>query len=346
MKVKFNKFERVAGIFVLTAMISGIVSLAVVAVKQSWFERRINFKTTLVQAEGIFPGTKVKMAGLKVGRVNSVKLQKDGNIVVEFDVLQSYADKIKTDSRIIISRPLFVIGEKIFDIDMGSAEHEVLQANSMIPALDAFDIGELLSPENLTPYIKSFSELAKSMRFLAESFMSEERTRSMVEMFDEMRPLLKNANRAAIDVHVISKQLTHGKNLGIVMKNMARATTEIDKQMASLIKMSKRMPRLVKNTSRVMRNMAKLSKEMNKLIPAIAAVAPELPEASKRAIEAMNEAVIVLKAMQKSFMLKGSVEEVRQAEQERKKLNRKTASEKADSEEESDDEPKEVEIEP
>ncbi len=51
---------------------------------------------------------------------------------------------------------------------------------------------------------------------------------------------------------------------------------------------------------------------------------PELPRTSKRAIEALDETVVTLKALQKSFLLRGSVQEVRteEADRERKPANK------------------------
>ncbi len=54
--------------------------------------------------------------------------------------------------------------------------------------------------------------------------------------------------------------------------------------------------------------------EFQKLTPAIAVIAPELPRTTKRAVEALDETVVLLKAMQRSFLLRGKVEEIRQEE--------------------------------
>ncbi|MBV2168701.1 MAG: multidrug ABC transporter substrate-binding protein, partial [Bdellovibrio sp.] len=48
--------------------------------------------------------------------------------------------------------------------------------------------------------------------------------------------------------------------------------------------------------------------------PAVQAVEGELPGASVRLVEALNETVVVLKAMQKSFFMRGSVREVKDEE--------------------------------
>jgi phospholipid/cholesterol/gamma-HCH transport system substrate-binding protein len=55
--------------------------------------------------------------------------------------------------------------------------------------------------------------------------------------------------------------------------------------------------------------------------PATKAVEGELPGASVRLLEALNETVVVLKAMQKSFFMRSNVEEVKQEESHRMPAN-------------------------
>jgi phospholipid/cholesterol/gamma-HCH transport system substrate-binding protein len=44
-----------------------------------------------------------------------------------------------------------------------------------------------------------------------------------------------------------------------------------------------------------------------------------LPRATKRAVEALDEMVVTLKALQKSFLLSGKVKDVKEEEQERER---------------------------
>lgn len=321
MKVKFNKFERVAGLFVGIAFLGGILSLGAIAIKQSWFERKIKYYTEIEKAEGIFPGTKVKMAGLKAGRVEEVILLED-KVLVKLSVLNSFSSRIKTDSMIVMSRP-FIIGEKIIDISAGSKDAEILKPNSKIPTNVSFDLTDLLDPRVLQPHFESFTRFAENLKYLADAFSEKERSMGLVQMFDDLRPLLKNANVAAIEVQKISEQLLINDNLGTVMSNVALTTTEFNKEIDNLMQMSRELPQITENSAEVMKNLATLTKHMNKLIPTITEVAPELPKASRRAIEAMDEAVIVLKAFQKSFVLKSAVADVRKEEEERRKKQNK-----------------------
>lgn len=316
MKVKFNKFERVAGMFVGFACIAAIASLALIAVKQSWFESKVTFYTEIEKAEGVFPGTKVKISGLKAGRVENVSLQED-KVVVKIAVLESFSKRIKKDSEIVLSRP-FIIGEKIIDITTGSKSSPSLPAGSMIPTNYSFDLTDLMDPRKIQPHLESMSKFSENMKYLLDAFTEESRSKGIVQMFDDLRPLLKNANVASIEVKKISEQLLHKQNLKTVMGNVAVTTTEFNKELDTMLALSRELPQITRNSAEVMKNLAVLTKHMNKLIPAITEIAPELPRASKRAIEAMDEAVIVLKALQKSFLLSGAAEEVKKEEAKKK----------------------------
>ena len=50
MKIKFNHFERVAGLFVLTALVGCIGAAMAVAIKKGWFATKVPFETIMPSA--------------------------------------------------------------------------------------------------------------------------------------------------------------------------------------------------------------------------------------------------------------------------------------------------------
>lgn len=317
MKIKFNQFERVAGVFVLSAIVGSFLIMGVAALKQGWFAQRNYYHTSIEQAEGIFPGTKVQMAGLRIGRVEKVEFKDSQNIVVHFSVLTKYQDQIRADSQVKVVRP-FIIGEKVLDIKLGSKEQPVLASGQNIAFHKSFDLIDSLSGYELGAYFENLSSLAENLKFIAEAFLNKDRTKAMVEMFDELKPLIENANKATVQLNKMAGQMTKDDNLKQLMGNLVYATNEMNGSIQEIAKFSKDLPKLGGDTAEVMSHLKELTFHLNSLIPTIQAVAPELPQASKQALQALTEAVIVLKAMQKSFVLSGSVKEIK--EEEAKKL--------------------------
>lgn len=313
MKVRFNKFERVAGLFVVMAIFGCIASGVFVAIQKGWFERKIELKTTFDTAAGLNPGTQVQMSGLRVGSVESVELMSDTQVMVTFSVSQRHFSKIKKDSIARTIRP-FLIGDKVLDVSVGGAGAEAVKPGETISAEPSTDLMDLLGGRQMGVALKEMGSLMTSMRTLFQAFSDPKRANAVVEVFDQLLPLVVNVNRMAVEMSTLGKTVNKKKQVQKILENLVTMTDTLNLAMPQLQEMMSASPHLAKDIASIVENMAQMTAEMNKVLPALAEVAPELPRASKRAIEAMDEAVVVLKAMQKSFLLKGSAAEVREEE--------------------------------
>jgi hypothetical protein len=83
--------------------------------------------------------------------------------------------------------------------------------------------------------------------------------------------------------------------------------------------MIKEMPTMGKDMAEMMKTMTSLVSILNEMLPAMKEMGPEIPRVAKRAIEALDEAVIVMKTMQHSFVFSGAAKEVRAEEAENRK---------------------------
>lgn len=121
MRIKFNKFERIAGIFVFAAFIGLVAATVGIAIQKGWFASKVEYKTMLPSAEGVHSGTLVQIAGLRAGSVKSVDLISANEVQVKFEVFERFKNRIREDSMVQVIRP-FVIGEKVFEVTVGTEE--------------------------------------------------------------------------------------------------------------------------------------------------------------------------------------------------------------------------------
>lgn len=309
-KHKFNKFERVAGLFVLMT-VGGILLTAVsVAVKQGWFEQKVYFSTHFKNADGVHPGTTVQMAGLRAGAVTDVELQSDNNIHVHFYVLGKFQYRIKEDSVAQLIRP-FIIGDRVLEVTVGSEGLPELAQHKMLPSQETMDIMTLLSGKALGSHLERLSSTLENLSQMVAALTNKDRTQSLVRIFDRLDPLLVNIDLMASEMTKLSRQATYKGNLQSVVSNLAVTTHELN---AILPELNRENPELAKDLGQMSKNLAILTNDFKVLGPALKAVGPELPQATKRAVEALNETVVMLKAMQKSMFIRGSVKEVRDEE--------------------------------
>src|SRR5262245_51646279 len=123
MKIRFNKYEKVAGLFVGAAILAMALGLIGIAVTNGWFARKISFDTEIESADGVHASTIVQISGLRVGSVTNVELQSNDRVRIEFQVLEKFASKVRSDSAVQMYRP-FILADKVLDISVGSESAE------------------------------------------------------------------------------------------------------------------------------------------------------------------------------------------------------------------------------
>jgi len=310
MKHKFNKYERVAGVFLLAAVLGVLLTAVSVAVRQGWFAAKVYYSTTFENADGIHPGTLVQMAGLRAGAVEDVELEADNKIKVNFYVLSKFQARIRQDSSAQLIRP-FIIGDRVLEVTVGSEDSKPMLPYQMLASNETMDIMSLLSGKALGSNLAKLSVTLENLAHLVEALTSKDRTQSLVRIFDRLDPLLANVEVMASEMTKLSRQATYKGNLQNVVSNLAVTTQELNNILPEL---NRANPELAKDVAEMSKNLAGLTKDFRVLGPALNAVGPELPQATKRAVEALNETVVMLKAMQKSMFIRGSVQEVREEE--------------------------------
>jgi len=282
MKIKLSLYERVAGLFVLIAILGTLIATVSVAVKQGWFEEKVKFVTHFENADGLHEGTKVVIAGIQAGEVEKIELRDDNQIKVTFHILGKFRNKVKEDSHAQLIRP-FVIGERILEVSVGSKESPLLAEYEEVLSEEGVDLMTLLSGKKLGMYMAQTGELLNNLKTVMEAFLSKDRTDNMVKIFDKLNPLVDNMNIMSVEVTKLSKQATDQNNMREVMRNVALLTGELNKTLPQI---------------------AETMKE----------IGPDMPKSAKRAVEALDEATILIKALQKSMLIRSSVKEVREEE--------------------------------
>ncbi len=327
MAIKFNKFERVAGLFVMIFIITSISGVIVVAYKRDWTADKIFLSTEFENADGVHSGTDVLIAGLRAGSVEDVELLDTNKIKVNFKILEKFRSKIKEDSLAQLIRP-FVIGERVLELTVGSPESPIVQEHAVMMSHETLDIMTVLSGRRLGDYLEAMNGLLANVKILVDAFTNKERTESIVKTFDQIEPLVRNLNVMSEEVIKLSRQATRRDHLGTVLGQLSTTTQQLNQVIPIVID---RAPQFEKDMNKIMQNIAVLTDNFRLLTPTIVQMAPSLPKTSRRAVEALDEAVVLLKAMQKSMFMRGNVEEVREEEtKHREPANENTETNKGD----------------
>ncbi len=314
MKVKMSYFERVAGLFVLTAFVGSLVVSLGLALKKGWFSPKSHYVLVTTSAEGLRPGTAVQISGLRAGQVTEIDLISGHEVHVHFFVFSRFENQLRKDSLVSVIRP-FVIGEKVIDIGVGSADQPPISPGAQLQAELGFDLMDIFSGRRLAPFLGTLERLSENLVVVAESFADPKRTEALIKMFDTMEPLIRNLNEMSIEMLKATKTVNQQQRLEKTLENMILLTGEMNK---ILPEFNKELPDIGPQLAQIVRNLSVLTEEFQKLTPVLTSVAPAIPGASQRAVEALDETVITLKALQRTFLLRSSVREVLKEEEEQR----------------------------
>ncbi len=286
--MKFNHFERVAGIFVIAAVVGALAFTTVTAIKKGWFSEKVNYQTEVTSAEGLHSGTPVNISGLRAGEVTDVELLSASKIIVHFEVLDRFKTHVRQDSVVQVVRP-FIIGDKALDITVGSDTEKEMAPGATLTSAATFDMMDLVSGRKLGPFLGSLEGLMSNLSTLAKAFADPKRTQAFIKMFDRVDPLLINMNKMAGEVTTLMKDVNE------IVPEMRKFSPQLGQDLAHLV--------------------SELNTLTANLTPTLKEIGPELPKASRRALEALDETVVTLKAIQRSFILSGKVKDVREEEE-------------------------------
>jgi len=286
-KIKLTYFERMAGLFVIVAFVSALGFVAITAIKQGWFMSKVKYRTKVPSADGLHAGTTVNVGGVKAGQVESLDLVSRDEVHVVIEVQNTFSKNIREDSTVQIIRP-FVLGEKVLEITIGSLESPQAKPGSELESLPGFDMMDLVSGKKLGPFMGHLEALMVNLSTLAKAFADPKRTETFIKIFDRVDPLVTNLNKMSLEITEL------GQELNEIIPQMRKDSPEVGRSLGALV--------------------GRLETLTKALEPAVTEVGPDLPRVSRRAVEALDEMVVTLKAIQKSFLLSGKVEDVRKDE--------------------------------
>jgi phospholipid/cholesterol/gamma-HCH transport system substrate-binding protein len=133
-------------------------------------------------------------------------------------------------------------------------------------------------------------------------------------VLDRLDPLVKNLDTMAAEICKVAATANKQKRAETIVANLAEVSQELSRILPAF---NQEAPNVGAQLGQIVSNLNVLTTEFKKVTPAISVLAPELPQTTRRAVEALDQTVVLLKALQKSFLLRGSVKEVRDEESRR-----------------------------
>jgi phospholipid/cholesterol/gamma-HCH transport system substrate-binding protein len=139
-----RKYETIVGLFVVASLAALLAMVVIVAQQEGLFQEYVTYRTIFKNVSGLKAGSEVHLAGVTVGNVLGTAINADGNIVVTFQVLKKYSERIREDSRSTIGF-MGLLGDKSLDLTSGSLKKPAIPPDGLVIAVEPLDITQLLA---------------------------------------------------------------------------------------------------------------------------------------------------------------------------------------------------------
>jgi phospholipid/cholesterol/gamma-HCH transport system substrate-binding protein len=164
-----RKYETIVGIFVVASLAALLVMVVIVAQQEGLFQEYVKYRAIFKNVSGLKTGSEVHLAGVTVGNVLNTSINPDGNIVVTFQVIKQYSDRIRQDSTATIGF-MGLLGEKSLDLTPGSLSKPPIPPEGIVASTEPLDITLLLA--QAAPSLQDLQKVLNNLVSLTQG-MSE-----------------------------------------------------------------------------------------------------------------------------------------------------------------------------
>jgi phospholipid/cholesterol/gamma-HCH transport system substrate-binding protein len=208
----------------------------------SFFARKLSLRTRFANADGLRRGAEVRLAGVRVGKVEDISLLPPSDspdapkVEVRFSVESEIdgrpaTDRIRTDSTAQLGSPGLLGSDKIINITPGTSLGQAVKDNDILPSSSGTDITSLT--QSGTELTRQLNELSKQVTDITRKVNEGQGT---VGRFVNDEAFYNNLNAAVRDVQEVVRQIRSGQgsagkfiNDPALYENLDRAVTELQK---------------------------------------------------------------------------------------------------------------------
>src|SRR5262245_6436595 len=191
------------GIFVLVALAAFLGLIYALGARGALFEPRYTIHAEFTEVGGLIEGATVRLAGVQIGRVTGVHLpgHPGGQVRVDLTIAKRYAGRIRRDSVARIETQ-GLMGDKIVEITVGSADSPVVQAGERLASRDPTDFTQVISSGADT--VKNVAAVAESLHQTLDSF-------NKAKVMEDVAAVAASSRRAADQLVRITNEVEKGR---------------------------------------------------------------------------------------------------------------------------------------
>jgi len=135
MKFMMKIADKVVGLFILLALLFMAAALIFMGINQRWLSKNYTFQSQFKSGGGLSINMPIKLKGFQIGKVTAIELNEDNLVDIEFEVFDTYYDRVNYNSVLeLATSPIGIGGGMVFY--PGRNTGPSLPEHSFIPSTD------------------------------------------------------------------------------------------------------------------------------------------------------------------------------------------------------------------
>jgi phospholipid/cholesterol/gamma-HCH transport system substrate-binding protein len=242
-RLRYTAQERLAGLFVLSALGILIVLLLLSSQNLKLLQGRVEFVALMHNPVGISTDTRVHISGIEAGAVKRIALMPDNRFKIVLSIYKEYKNLVRADSTASVSK-LALIGDSVIDISPGSADQPLLADGSMIEVKETATLDQMLA--DLRPMLDAVHSTVEDTAAIMAQLRRGGGAAGALIYDDRMRNELVASIRALQETLGMTAEIAReSRSMMIQLKETAEI---LHQQMQTIPEMAKQTQDLLNNT--------------------------------------------------------------------------------------------------
>lgn len=298
---RFKGIEVKVGIFILSAILSVLVVIGLVAINKNVFTKKVKIIIYSQNGDGLSNGMPVVFSGFQIGRIQDLNLEDDGRVKMVVKIPDDYVKWIKKDSECKLESKN-LLGASSITFSGGNGQ--VVEDNDKFFLVRSRGMEELIEKakpvledakiivanvRSITDDLKDKNgDLAKLMRglgnvgddltakkgTLGKLLRTEELNDKITKIIDNVLVLQKNLNEISNKVSAMMDKVGERidgteetlKDVNALMKKSNELILDLNKRVKEIEPILKNTERISKNIAETSDNLSQIKKEADEIL--------------------------------------------------------------------------------
>ncbi len=301
MKFRIKNADKIVGFFIIIAVI-GLASIIIfLGINQRWFARNYHYYSIFHSAAGLNRGMEITFKGFAIGKVDTVELNEDNEVVLKFYIYSEHHDKVNFNSVLELAVSPLSSSLQLYPGKYGSAP---LPEGELVPSLDTDEGKRRVKQELVVMPEKSEDSLSSILTSVDEIVSNIDKV--LNDHVDEIDQAVSSFSQFLIALNEAAK----GKGSGPLntmfvstagtLHNINRITGDPHGMLSRLLD-----PDVNASIQRIVENLEEFSRYVR-------GTAPQITGILEKGQDALKEGKAVLEAIKNNPLLKGGVTKERE----------------------------------